>query len=269
MELWGFQNYKSYLLSAFNAPESPRGARTRLAHHLGVQTAYVSQVLNGHPNFSLEQGLKAAEFLRLSSVEKDYFILLIEKERAGTQELQLYFDQKCEKMIQEQSRIKNRLTPDSTLDDKTREHYYSQWQYSALHVLASIPSAQTPEVMTKMLRLPFEKIQEALDFLQEVGLLSKEGTRYKIGPMRLHLPDDSPSVIKHHMNWRLEAMKSLERNESQSHLHYSSVMTLSQKDAQKIKGMLLEMISKAEAVMLPSPEEKLVALCLDWFDYKE
>ena len=58
MKLLDYSDYKAYLRAATDAS---RGLRTALARSLGCQTAYVSQILNGGAQLSLEQAEAIAE----------------------------------------------------------------------------------------------------------------------------------------------------------------------------------------------------------------
>ena len=87
---------------------------------------------------------------------------------------------------------------------------------------------------------------------------------YKIGNTRIHIGPNSPLVKKHHMNWRLKAMQNLER-QNQKSLNYSLVLSASRKDIEKIRKRVLDFISDVEAIYMPSSEEAMQCLNLDFF----
>src|SRR5690348_7678173 len=87
-----FEEYKEFLREIeASRSELQRGFRSRLAEAAQCQNAFVSQVLNTSAHFSLEQGLRVAKFLSLGLEESQFFILLLEHNRAGTKELQGFF----------------------------------------------------------------------------------------------------------------------------------------------------------------------------------
>jgi hypothetical protein len=68
----------------------------------------------------------------------------------------------------------------------------------------------------------------------------------------------------HHINWRQKAIERVqEKGESQ--LHYSCPMTLSAKDALKLREMVVKFLESVDAVIEPSPSEELHCLNVDWF----
>ncbi len=72
----------------------------------------VSQVMAGSKDFTLEQAKKVAEYFVLPKFETDYFLLLVQIERAGTQDLKNYFREKRDEIKKESLKIsKRRLNP--------------------------------------------------------------------------------------------------------------------------------------------------------------
>ena len=62
--IFDFKDYKLYLAKVEERrPLKGRGFRAELARIMGCQTAYVSQVLNGRANFSLEQAQAVSKLL--------------------------------------------------------------------------------------------------------------------------------------------------------------------------------------------------------------
>lgn len=241
-----------------------RGMRSKLAKYLNCQTGYISQVLTGNTNFSLEHAIQVNRFLSHSEEEADFFMLLVEYERAGSDELRDFYQLKIKKILKSRNEIKNRIKVNSNITVSDFVEYYSHWYYSAVHVLVSIPEFQTKTAISSKLNLNSYQLNKALEFLCAKELINQDGDQFTIGKARIHLDNKSPMIFKHHTNWRMEAIKTLESNDP-TDLHYSSVITLSVKDVQKIKKTLLKMLEDIEPILLPSPEEEIYSLCLDFF----
>jgi len=62
-------------------------------------------------------------------------------------------------------------------------------------------------------------------------------------------------------------MESFDREDLHD-LHYSSIVSLSMKDAIKLKDNLLERLEGDVKLIRDSAEEELYCLCLDWFSLK-
>src|SRR6185312_6855194 len=121
------------------------------------------------------------------------------------------YSRKIKKTLENRLMLKNRLEYTNVLSSEDQSTYYSSWMYSAVHILLSVPRLASKEKMRAYLGIPHRKLSEILDFLVRTGLAVHEGGQYAYGPSSLHLGNDSGLITKHHMNWRLQAMRSLER----------------------------------------------------------
>ncbi|MEK6705217.1 MAG: DUF4423 domain-containing protein, partial [Bdellovibrionota bacterium] len=142
--------------------------------------------------------------------------------------------------------------------------YYDGWHYAAIHVALSLQKTQTAAALSSRLGIPLKSVQDVLEFLVKSGLAKRHGTEYGIGERRIHLNKDSPFVRKHHINWRVKSITSLDFP-LKSDLHYSGVFTLSESDFVKIRETFLETLEKMEPLLKASKEETVAAFCLDWF----
>ncbi len=265
-EIFAYRNYKKYLLDFIKAqPSQGHGQRLRLAKFVQCQVGYVSQVLNGSAHFSLEQAERVNRFLKHSQEESHYFLLLVQAARAGTEELKEYFHSLLEQVSENRLLLKNRLKTNQPLNELNQAKYYSSWYYAAVHILLAIPHYRRRPAIAQRLQLDPEKVNEILDFLQEAGLVTREGSEYKINTGPIHLGADSPLISKHHLNWRMHAMRALERAGKQD-LHYSSVLSLGKADFQRIRERLVKEIEEIRKIVRDSPEEDLYVITLDWYE---
>ncbi|RYG27571.1 DUF4423 domain-containing protein [bacterium] len=130
--------------------------------------------------------------------------------------------------------------------------------------ITSIPTLQTPKAIAEHLGVSLDRIQYYLAFLTQYGLVDLNEGRYKMTKKFVHLEPGSPLVAKHHANWRMRVLQSLEQG-CDNDLHYSSVFTVSSKDIQSIKELLREALREANKKMSDSAEEELYGMSLDVF----
>ncbi len=266
VSVFSYAHYKPFLRDAIHAlPKKGRGARLRLAETLGCQSSYISQVLNGDAHFSFEQLERAGRFLQLSAIELRFLLLLAHEERAGTGELRALYRADRERILEERKVMKNRFATGEALSFENQARYFSSWHYSAIHVLLTIPSFRDKESIRERLRLPIEAVNEALDILLETGLAALEHGRYVPSNTRFFLGNDSPLISKLHQNWRHMAIMRLDHGRPED-LHYSTVVTLSAKDYDKIREQLVKAIENARETIRTSKEEKLCSFCMDFYE---
>jgi len=266
MVIYNYQSYRELLIDWMGQqPRGGRGLRSRLAEVISTNSAFVTQVMNGQLDFSLEQGLRICKWIGLSSIETDYFIALLETDRAGTPELKQYFKNRLELLRQEGKNLSKRLqvTPPSERIDLPT--YFSSWTYAAVHVALTCEKLNTVELIEKQLRIPQDQVRRILDNLVSWGLAARAADRFISGPSRMHLGTDSPWLLRHHLNWTLKSLAAME-SDIEGGLHYSSVVSVSQKDAVKLRELLTEAIANLKATVKESPGEEIYAFNLNYFE---
>lgn len=265
ISVFDFKDYKLFL-KAIESERAPvqRGFRSRLSEILNCQNAYISQILNTHSHFSLEQGFKISEFLKLSSPETKYFLLLIERARAGTKELAQYFLKDIESMRETHLNIKERVPEAKALSLEDRTTYYSNSIYSTIHIITTIPEFRTAESIATALKTPVGEVKEVILFLLSCGLLEEKKGQLIPGTTQIHLSQDSAHIRQHHTNWRLTSINHLSAKHDGS-VRYSTVSSLSLDDAEKLKTRLVEVIQEYVKTVSPSKEETLYNFNLDFY----
>src|SRR5262249_54291611 len=127
---YSFQGYKPYLNHVLSPTGSSRGLRSKLAEHLDCQTAFISQVLNGPSHFSLEYALKISEFLSHNEDEAQFFMLLVQMDRAGTHTLKDFYKRQLQQIHTAREKVQERIKVKQGLSEQARETYYSSWHYA-------------------------------------------------------------------------------------------------------------------------------------------
>lgn len=266
-DIFQHRHYRDFLLARVGPAGTRSGVKGAMAKALRCQPTYVSQVLGGRGDFSLEQGEILADFFGLTEEEKHFFLLLLERDRAGTKSLEAYFTKQIEKVLHQRLVLTARLGAQNELRGEDLSIYYSSWQFSAVHIALTIPALRTSKALSRAFRLPLKRIAEVLEFLQRVGLAKKVGDHFEPGSSSIRIGNKAHQILAHHANWRHKAIESLER-ESILDLHYSGVFSLSREDVLRLKDRMLEFIDETVKTVRASPEEVLYSFCLDFFDLK-
>lgn len=265
--IFEFSHYRPYLRNRLESAGA-RGSKAQIAKVMGVQATYVSQVLQENAHFSLEQAEAANTFFNHTTQESHFFLLMVQMDRAGTKTLREYFRHQMNEILNARMVLTERLEKTKQLEEKDRNWYYSSWIPAAIHIATTIPSLRTIESLTRAFQLPNEKIIETLEHLENIGLVTREGREFHPGQQQMRLGKDSHHILKHHTNWRMQAIQSLER-EKLNELHYSAVVSLSASDVTKIKDALLESIKDNINIVKDSKEEELFCLAIDFFDLQK
>lgn len=265
MDIFEFDDFKLYLRKLIaNLPKAGHGQNKRFAEAAGVSTAFFSQILSGKRQISIEQASLLTDFLGLSDLRADYFLLLVELDRAGNESLRKRLRVRKSQLKKSAALISKRFTSTTEVGEKDQPIYYSDWIYIAIQQLTAIEEFQTEFAIAEKLNLSLKKVREVTDFLKSTGLCVEKSGRLMIGPARLHLSPQSPWIKQHHSNWRLRSLEEFNK-EDPAKLFYSSPMTLSKNDYEKIRALLVSTIQSVAEIVDPSPSEELVCLNIDWF----
>lgn len=260
--LFEFTSYKEYLNCTLD--DAPKGARLSLAKAAGCQAGYVTHVLSGNAHFSLEQAEKIAHHLGHSDEQRHFFILLVNFGRAGTESLRRYYRRQLDDLRENRRILKNRVKFQKTLSVEKQAEFYSSWHYGAFHVGVSIPGCDTEKGLSDYFGVPIHRVNKVVSFLETVGLVVREGSSLKVGPSQVFLGSDSPLISKHHMNWRIEAIKSLDHY-TERDLHYSGVFTASHNDIEIIREVMVAAIERIRDLIKPSKDEACFSYGFDLF----
>src|SRR6185312_16823085 len=118
LSIYEYSDYKAYLRSKVGDKAARRGLKSALAKALSCQPTYISQVLNGHAHFSSEQVMDLNEFLGHSQDEGHFFLLLVQKDRAGKQSLRKYFQAQIGAILDQRMVLHKRLGAQTTLSEE-------------------------------------------------------------------------------------------------------------------------------------------------------
>jgi uncharacterized protein (TIGR02147 family) len=265
--LFDFKDYRTYLLDFFGDKGERKGLKSKAAQFMACHTTMVSQILHGQVTPSLEQADKLNQFIGHSAEEAHYFLLLVQKARAGTKSLEDYFQAQMTLALKARQNIKKRVGKVDEIAAEDEQKYYSSWHFAAIHMALTVPEITTTEAIAAALGLPTMQVRAVLEFLSRIGLAHARSRHYSIGAKHIHLGAESPNIKSHHINWRLRAVQSLDA-EAKNNFHYSSAVTLSREDVDRIKEILIQNLKAANKIIQASPEEELYALNFDFFNLR-
>ncbi len=239
------------------------GQLRRLAIHLGVNSVVMSQVFRGDRELSLEQALGVAAYIGFTEMERDFFLLLVQKDRAGTHDLKLVFEKQMQALNAASQSLKNRVKHQKFTDEDMAT-FYSQWYYSAIRLGVSIPKLNSTSAIADHLNLDRPLVAKILEFLLKHKLIVEKDGHIDIGPQVTHIGHDSPFVNRHHSNWRLRSLQAMEKI-TDTDLYYTGPMALSNEAALSIRELLIELVEKSTKLASASDSEVLRCLNIDWF----
>ncbi len=245
-----------------------RGYRTLMARAAGCQPAYLSQVLARSVHLTPEHASGLCDFWGLSELESEYFLTLVNLARSGNKRL-------SERLVRRLAQLKSEYEEQKPTSLKIEQHqyqkeraifYYLNWAPSAVHLLLMIPGYDTPAAIGRRLKLDEAVVLTALRTLEELGIATRADSRWILTARTLHADDESLFAPHHHRNWREKASDYFRYGKMSANFHYTSVYSLDQKTFQEIRELFSNMVASSKRLVIPSPEETIACMNLDWFE---
>lgn len=271
LNIYSFRDYKQFLRESIKNYEPQHGVVSRLAEAAGCQRSYLSQVINGHVHLTADHVFALSKFLRLNEGEREFFLLLLGKERAGSSSYRQHLETKIETLRKENSSIKNkvsaRILDANLINDAAMFSYYSSWAKMAIHTIVSIERFQTPEAIGQRLQLPVGFTIDCLNELKHLGFIETKNNRWIYGQSvgNTHISNENSVSALNHNNWRQRSSVNFPLAKDNGNIHYTSVFTLSKLDLHLLRQKILDWISESRDLIGPSSSEEIACLNIDCF----
>jgi len=264
-DIWNYTDYKEFIKTTHASMENGgRGQLKKLAESLGVHSTLISQVVNGPKDFSDEQALKVALALQLTDAEIDYFLQMVFYSKAGSADLGAYHLTKIKLMSEKAQTVSSRVGKSAELTENDKIRYYSDWSFVGVWLATSLPHLKDAQMIADELGLPRNRVLEILEFLVSKNLCEQTKSGLTMGLQKIHVPAGSPLVKNHHMNWRLKSLNFVQ-DVKKSELAFTAPISISVKDFEKIKKMILKLIEDISKVVSETEPEVLACLNFDQF----
>ncbi|WP_413578751.1 TIGR02147 family protein [Bdellovibrio sp. HCB290] len=265
LNIFEFNDYRAFIKRWLEDAKTQKISNlTRLAEITQVHPTFLSHVLAGTKELSLEQAALISEHIGLTKIEQEYFFVIINLERAGNLKLKKYWQDKKSEIEVEKNRLSQRFEEHNELSNEQKAVFYSSWIYAAVWSSTAIENGQTSNQISERFRLTRSKAEDIISFLLQTGLCKESKGTFVMGDAHLHIPNESPLVVKHHTNWRMKSIQKMDNRENDE-LFFTAPMSISQKDFAVIREKLTASIKDIVEVAKDSSAEEVVCLNIDFF----
>ena len=270
MENYNFRDYRLLIKDHYLKLHGKEfGMISKLSKICGCHGPYISRVLKKEADLSLEQANNLCEFFKWSEEYSDFFLLLVQAERAGSIELKARLNRKINRIIDSKNRVSKIIEEENLAHNAQNEIEFSSIYYqnclnALVHMASGLEKIKNVDDLTNLLNFSREEISQCLDFLKKYDVVKqKNGDLFD--NRRLHLSKQSPFLISHHRNWRNRADQNLQKN-NPNDIHYTSLFSVNKEDYLNIKNMIVAFIDQSRKVIRSSENEtQIVNLNLDYY----
>jgi uncharacterized protein (TIGR02147 family) len=267
MAIYQFDSYKTYLNQwVTSQSKGGHGEYRRLALALKVSTTLISQVFKGDKNLSMEMAAEVCDYLNLNEEEADYFLLLVEYEKAGSTKLRGKLKRQIVGIQEKAKKVENRIKKDIELTDEAKAVFYSSWMYSAVRIISALEQYNDVASISERLHIDRNHVQKIVDFLVQHQLCSIENRKIRVGKTKTFLEKGSPFAVRSHQNWRMLGFQKMTTT-NDDHFFFTAPMAVSRKVMGQVRQELPDLIERVYKIAGPSDSEVPCCLSIDWFDF--
>ena len=268
MDLFEYIDYKKFVHDRIDLmPRKGRGEFKRIAAALRMHSTRVSQIFNSGIDLTLEQAADFCHFWGLSQLESEYFLLLVQKARAGSAHLSKILEAQADGLRAKARHLEARIKTEVMLSESDRSKFYSSWIYSGVRLATSIPHMNSVDALAEYFDLPRAFVIQIIDFLLEAELCERSGHSIQMKAKSTHLETNSPLVHRHHVNWRIKALSGLE-NRRDDEISFTCPASIAKSDQTEIRDLLMKSMDRfLRSARASDPPDTLICLNLDLFNF--
>lgn len=267
MNLYEAKTYREYIKAciARDRDAGKTGAVKRLARVLKVHSTYVSQVIKGKSDFSVDQALGFCLHEKMSPDQTEYFLDLVCRDRAGTKETRTHYQARIDRRLSELADMKKRWQISESLTADQEQKYYHSWLPQVVHLFCQLPGRHTIASIAEKIGVHEGAVLPVVEDLESIGFIERTSEGIKSIRDSVHLGRGSRFTSRNTVNWRLKVISDITSTGQLPGIHYSSVVSMSRKAAEEIDKLILKHLDEMRDVIVPSPSEALYSYCLDFY----
>lgn len=262
--LYDYEDYKLFLSDWLEFKDLKK---TDLAKKLGVQSSFLSQVLNGVKNLTLEQAHKFCESSNFDFDKSDYFLTLVQIKKHDSQEIVDHFRLQLKEKRDKYQDYEKKLDP-KTYNDENFKTYCSRWYYGAIHTLLFPHNTEDINSLSEKLKISEHLVATAIDDLLSFGYIEEINDHYQVCKNKEFLVlKPGADLTDYHTTWRIKILKELENYTDKTQTSSTNLIYVSDDLALKIRDLILEANNKAFSLAQGnrSQGQGLYALTTDFF----
>lgn len=264
--IFQYTDFRKYMEERLEEPPYGRGARGRMASFIGCQPSFITQVLKGRNELSLEHAHQVNLFFEHTGDESNYFINMVLLARSGSTGLGEYLENQLREIREKALSIDN-VSPQAALSDEDTLTYYNDWRYPMIHMALTIPGFRTVESLVDRLHISEREVLEKLQFLTRSKLCKKVSDRYyEPGEVRIHLKKSAAFSKTAAIMMRLHNLERMDMLKK-SDMNFSANITMSREKFELLKSRFRDLIKEINETLVDDEPESLYSLTIDLMEH--
>lgn len=265
--IFQYSDYRAFVRDLLKTyPKKGHGQFRKLSEALKTNTVTISQIFKGKRDLTVDQAYETAIFFGLKDAEEECFLLLVELSRSYLPRYRARLEEKLKAMRRDAQDLKKSLPPIQEISNEAKARFYSDWRYSAIRILCSIPKYQDPAKISALLNIPSAQLMEHFEFLMKYDLVKRKSGKYILGAASTYLDAGSPFVQHRQMTWRLKAHEFMQSQSGKTkNLFFTGPCSISENNFETFREELNQVVKKFVAKLESEPPEQLACFNIDFF----
>lgn len=178
VQVTDFADYRTYLHAIYvqAKAEDSSYSYAKFSTDLELGSSNAHGIISGNRKLTLKAGKKVASILKITGVQRKFFLTLINEQRASSAA-------EREKLTKEKLLLKKSVLP--TELDRRQLSFFEHWYHVAILEILRLSEAKSdPEWIKSRLRLgvSLEQVQESLKLLEELNYISYDEAKGRLYP---------------------------------------------------------------------------------------
>lgn len=235
-----------------------------LAEAIRIPRSYLSKVIHGRADLSVDQLFLAATFFRLSEDERDYLELLLATARTALAERRQALAARIEAARKPYLDTSAHLQAGSVATTPGIEEYYLDPVHQLVHVALDIPRFKSSlKLLAEVTGIALSRLQDAARTLERLGFVARENGELVVKMTALHLPKTSPFYDPWRAQLRLLGLQRAQALAKDEHYAFSVVFSAALTTDQRIKTRFFDFLKQLESEVGSAASERVYQLNFD------
>lgn len=274
INIFNYTDYRSALNKMIdNAPYNGRGIKSTIAYLIECRPSYITHVLSGRLNFTLEQAIVVTKYFELNANETNFFLALLNYDRAGNSDLKKHYQSQLA-LLKELSKSTGQSVIDNPdperLEYEEVRELSSSWIYTALIVKIASNAGTSICKLQNDLQIKKEIISDAIKLLIRRGYVIKDGD--SLFKSNKNVSFVCKEIIAHrnmHITWRSKVLHDLQQLKDRDGLNITFPIATNYKLKNKCVDILKDAISEIKNLMNNDTSQRSDESCDDNENYDE
>ncbi|MBL7542751.1 MAG: TIGR02147 family protein [Bdellovibrionaceae bacterium] len=236
-----------------------------LAISMSIHKPYLSKVLNQKGNFTSDQLFKCCQYLKLTEIERHYFLALYEENTSTLQERKNVLNDTLEKIRRKALKSSSIYNEEESIANSLQmTNYFIDPHYPLIHMFLLIKKYRDDlDLISEKLNISKEKLSEYIENLHYLNIIEKRGRDIVVQKEFVRLPENSHMITAFRSLSKAKSLEKINQTSTDNYLSMHVFFTADENGRNKIQKLFLEFLEEAKKISDKSKTEDVLQLNFD------